>query len=148
MTWRLQETQFQTTDDKGFSREKKNEVFTEFWIKSQISVIPQERSTLMEALSTVSYLRAAAEEVHRRWRRPLIVAGLINETVRCLQRQTKNLPLLNHQWPSTWWLSWRQVILGLGAWQIRSSLRKGRPFICLINSELLSISSRQKRKWD
>lgn len=38
----------------------------------------------------------------------------------------------------------RQVIPSLGAWQIRSSQRMGRPFICLINSEPLSIFNHQK----
>ena len=39
---------------------------------------------------------------------------------------------------------WRQVNSGLDAWQIRSSQRMGRPFICLINSEPLSIFNHQR----
>ena len=38
----------------------------------------------------------------------------------------------------------RQVNPSLDAWQIRSSQRMGRPFICLINSEPLSIFNHQK----
>lgn len=50
MTCRLQETPFQTGVRKDLSCKNKNEVFIEFGIKSQISVISQERSALMEFL--------------------------------------------------------------------------------------------------
>lgn len=49
MTCRLLETPFQAGDRKGLSRKNKNEVFIEFGIKSQISVISEKRSALMES---------------------------------------------------------------------------------------------------
>lgn len=50
MTCRLQETPFQTGVRKDLGCKNKNEVFIEFGIKSQISVISQKRSALMEFL--------------------------------------------------------------------------------------------------
>lgn len=50
MTCRLLETPFQTGVRKDLSCKNKNEVFIEFGIKSQISVISQKRSALMEFL--------------------------------------------------------------------------------------------------
>lgn len=68
---------------------------------------------------------------------------LINETIRCLLRQTK-MGSPKSPVPFDMVIIRQQVNPGLDARQIRSSQRMGCPFICLINSEPLSIFNHQR----